>query len=180
MGVICGSWGLPVVEIAGSKIPVCGRISTFLSVLSLAQIWAVNPNSSHFCWCQRQVTYFPVLQPEVSSVFYVVFHCSNLNMNWVSPSSLICHPAYNLFRVFCLLVLGVFLSCTRLHNGWCYNAVSVECNPFWIYNFLLFPRKRGCVCYFNYPEKHRNHSSFRLFPEKWLSFGYCEMLKFLS
>lgn len=154
---------------------MCGRISAFPNILSLAQIWAVNPNSSHFCWCQIQVTYSPVLQQEVSSVFCVVFHCSNLNMNWVSPSSLNCHPAYNLFRVFCLLGFSGFL---KLHQTsqwadvmmlWVLNATLL------IYNFLLFPLKRGCICYVNYLERHRNHSSFLLFPEKWLSFGYCEI-----
>lgn len=34
----CGSWGLPVVEIAGSRNPICRRASTFLNVPSLAQI----------------------------------------------------------------------------------------------------------------------------------------------
>lgn len=123
---------------------------------------------------------FSSIATRFSSVFCVVFHCPNLNMNWISPSSLNCHPAYNLFRMFCFGFWRVFKAAPGFTMGWCYNAVGVECDPFWIYSLLLFPLKRGCACCFNYPERHRNHSFFHLFPEKWLSFGYCEILKFLS
>lgn len=34
----CDSWGLPVVEIAGSRNPICRGASAFLNAPSLAQI----------------------------------------------------------------------------------------------------------------------------------------------